>query len=51
VAEAKFENGLAKRSEVLQSEMALLRANVAVENKLIDVEIAQADILRAGALE
>jgi len=51
VAEAKFENGLAKRSEVLQSEMTLLRANVAVENKLIDVEIAQADILRAGALE
>ena len=51
VAEAKFENGLAKRSEVLQSEMALLRSNIAVENRLIDVEIAEADLLRAGAME
>lgn len=50
-AEAKFENGLARRSEVLQAEMALLRANFAVESKLIDVEIAQADLVRAGALD
>lgn len=50
-AEAKYENGLARRSEVLQAEMTLLRANLAVESKLIDVEIAQADLVRAGALE
>jgi outer membrane protein len=51
VMTAKFDNGMAKRSELLQSRIALLRANFAVENKLIDVEIAQADLARAAALE
>jgi len=51
VTQAKYDNGVAKRSELLQSEIALLRANFSVENKLIDIEIAQADLLRAGALE
>jgi outer membrane protein TolC len=51
VMTAKFDNGMAKRSELLQSRIALLRANFAVENKLIDVEIARADLARAAALE
>ena len=51
VTTAKFTNGIAKRSELLQSQIALLRANFAVENKLIDVEIARSDLSRAAALE
>jgi outer membrane protein TolC len=51
VAEEKLQNGMAKRSELLQAEIALLRANLAVESRLIDVEIAEADLLRAAALE
>ena len=51
VTQAKYDNGVAKRSELLQSQIALLRANFAVENKRIDIEIAQADLARAAALE
>jgi outer membrane protein len=51
VADRKFENGMANRSEVLQAEMALIRSNLAVTNKLVDLEIAQADLLRALGLE
>jgi outer membrane protein TolC len=51
VMKAKFDNGMAKRSELLQSQIALLRANFNVEIKLVDVEIAQADLARAAALE
>ena len=51
VAQAKYDNGIAKRSELLQSQIAVLRANFAVENKLVDLEIAQADLARAAALE
>jgi outer membrane protein len=51
VADRKFENGMAKRSEVLQAEMALIRSKLAVTNKLVDLELAQADLVRAAALE
>jgi outer membrane protein len=51
VADLKYQNGMAKRSDLLQAQMALLRARLAVENKSLDVEIAQADLLRAGALD
>jgi outer membrane protein len=47
VADRKFENGMAKRSEVLQAEMALIRSKLAVINKLVDLELAQADLIRA----
>jgi len=51
VTKARYDNGLAKRSELLQSQIGVLRANFAVENKLIDIEIAQDDLARAAALE
>ena len=51
VAQARFDIGLAKRSELVQSQIGLLRADFAVENKMIDVEIAQDDLARAAALE
>ncbi|MDA8425288.1 MAG: TolC family protein, partial [Treponema sp.] len=51
VTKARYDNGLAKRSELLQSQIGVLRANFAVENKVIDIEIAQDDLARAAALE
>jgi outer membrane protein TolC len=51
VTQARYDNGLAKRSELVQSQIGVLRANFAVENKLIDVDIAQDDLARAVALE
>jgi len=51
VTQAKFDNGVAKRSDLLQARIGLLRAQFAVENKTIDVEIAQADLSRALALD
>jgi outer membrane protein len=51
VADQKYENGLARRSEVLQAEMALIRSKLAVTGKLVDLELAQADLVRAAALE
>lgn len=50
-AEAKYRNGMAKRSELLQAEMALLRAGLAVTSRAVDEEIARADLLRAAALD
>ena len=47
VADQKYGVGMAKHSDVLQAELALIRAHLAVESKLIDVEIAQADFARA----
>ncbi|HUX36984.1 MAG TPA: TolC family protein [Rectinemataceae bacterium] len=49
VTQARFDNGIAKRSDLLQAQIALLRANFAVENKGIDLEIAEADLDRALA--
>jgi len=49
VTQAKFDNGIAKRSDLLQAQIAVLRANFAVENKSIDLEIAEADLDRALA--
>jgi outer membrane protein TolC len=51
VAEQKYEVGMAKHSEVFQSQLALVRAQLAVKGKLIDVEIAQADLSRALGLK
>lgn len=51
VADIKFQNGMAKRSDLLQAEMSLLRARLAVQSKGIDAEIARADLIRAAALE
>jgi outer membrane protein TolC len=51
VADRKFENGLAKRSEVLQAEIALIRSGLAMTGKLVDREIALADLERALGLE
>jgi outer membrane protein TolC len=50
-ARSRFDNGLARRSELLQAETARLRAGLAVDYKAVDLEIAQADLLRAAALE
>ncbi|HET7839653.1 MAG TPA: TolC family protein, partial [Rectinemataceae bacterium] len=50
VTRQKYDNGLAKNSDVLQAEIAVLRAGFAVESKAIDVEIARADLARAAAL-
>ena len=47
VAGQKYGVGMAKHSDVLQAQLALIRAHLAVESKLIDVEIAQADFARA----
>ncbi len=49
VTQAKFDNGVAKRSDLLEAQIALVRANFAVENKGIDLEIAEADLDRALA--
>ncbi len=49
VTQAKFDNGVAKRSDLLQAQISLLRSNFAVENKSIDLEIAEADLDRALA--
>jgi len=49
VTQAKFDNGVAKRSDLLQAQISLLRANFAVENKSVDLEIAEADLDRALA--
>jgi outer membrane protein TolC len=51
VTTAKYDNGMVKKSDLLQAQIALLRSNFAVQNKMIDVEIAQADLIRATALE
>ncbi len=51
VTTAKYDNGMVKKSDLLQAQVALLRSNFAVQNKMIDVEIAQADLIRAAALE
>ena len=51
VAEQKYEVGMARHSEVFQSQLALVRAHLAVKGKLIDVEIAQADLSRALGLK
>jgi outer membrane protein TolC len=51
VADQKYGVGMAKHSEVLQAQLALVRAQLAVKGKLIDVEIAQADLERAIGLE
>jgi len=50
VTQQKYDNGLAKHSDVLQSELAVLRANFGVTNKEIDLQIAAADLVRAAAL-
>ncbi len=51
VTRQKYDNGLAKNSDVLQAEIATLRAGLAVESKAIDLEIARADLARAAAME
>jgi outer membrane protein TolC len=38
---------MAMHSDVLQAQLALVRAQLAVKGKRIDVEIAQADLARA----
>jgi len=40
-------DGMAMHSDVLQAQLALVRAQLAVKGKRIDVEIAQADLARA----
>lgn len=47
VTQARFDNGLAKHSDLLQAQIGLLRVDFAVENKTIDLEEAQADLDRA----
>lgn len=49
VTQAKFDNGLLKRSDLLQAQIALIRVQFAVTSKAIDIEIAQADLDRALA--
>lgn len=49
VADQKYGVGMAKHSDVLQAQLTLVRARLAVEGKLIDVEIARADFARALA--
>jgi len=49
VTQAKFDNGLAKHSDLLQTQIAVLRANFGVENDAINLEIAEADLDRALA--
>ncbi len=51
VTRQKYENGLAKHSDVLQAEVSLLRAQYGVINKEVDVRIAAADLARASALD
>jgi outer membrane protein len=51
VAGKKYDVGMAKRSEVLQAELALVRARLSVTSKLVDIEIAQADLVRALGLD
>ncbi|HUZ18736.1 MAG TPA: TolC family protein, partial [Spirochaetia bacterium] len=50
VTQQKFDNGLAKHSDVLQAELAQLRAHFAVTNKQVDLQIASADLARALGL-
>ena len=47
VTQQKYDHGLAKRSDVLQSELALLRSQFAVTNREVGLQIAAADLARA----
>jgi outer membrane protein len=51
VAQRKFDLGMAKRSELLQAQVALVRARLMVTSKTLDVEIALADLSRALGLD
>ncbi len=50
VTRQKFANGLAKHSDVLQAELALLRAQFAVTNQQVNEQISAADLARAVAI-
>lgn len=47
VTRQKFEQGLAKRSDVLRAELAVLRAQFGVMNREVSLQIAAADLARA----
>jgi outer membrane protein TolC len=51
VAQKRYEAGTLNEVSRLSEELALLRAQFAVANKQIDVQIAAADLLRATAME
>lgn len=51
VARKRYEAGTVNEVNRLSEELALLRAQFAVVNKQIDVQIAAADLLRASAME
>ncbi len=51
VAQRRYEAGTVNEVSRLSEELALLRAQFAVTNKQIDVQIAAADLARATALE
>lgn len=50
VAQQKYDNGVAKSSDVLQAEVALLRAQFAVTNREVALQVAAADLARAVGL-
>jgi outer membrane protein TolC len=51
VARQRYEAGTLNELGKLSEDLALLRAQFAVSNKQIDVQIAAADLLRATAME
>jgi outer membrane protein TolC len=51
VVRLRYGAGSANNLDVLGAELALLRANFAVTNRQIDVQIASADLARAAALD
>jgi outer membrane protein len=51
VVKLRYAAGSANNLEVLGAELALLRADFAVTNRQIDVQIAAADLARAAAME
>jgi outer membrane protein TolC len=51
VVKLRYTAGSANNLDVLSAELALLRANFAVTNRQIDVQIAAADLARAAAMD
>jgi outer membrane protein len=51
VARQKYDNGVARHLDVLEAELALIKARFAVTNKQVELQVAAADFARAAALE
>ena len=51
IVRQQFDNGVAKHTDVLRAELALLQAQFSVTTSEIDVQIAAADLARAVSMK